>query len=58
VAWSYENATQAVRDGDVNSQHMKDWYPTRQIKTFHPRSPGMGLYRDAILEKIDAIMDI
>ncbi|KAH2034642.1 hypothetical protein KXV65_000174 [Aspergillus fumigatus] len=57
VAWSYGNATQAVRDGNVNSQHMKDWYPTRQIKTFHPRSPGMGLYRDAILEKIDAILE-
>ncbi|CAG8112343.1 unnamed protein product [Penicillium nalgiovense] len=54
VAWSYGNATQDIKDGDVNTQHVSDWYPTRQIKTFHPRSPGMGLYRDAILEKIDA----
>ncbi|GFF25735.1 glucan endo-1,3-alpha-glucosidase agn1 [Aspergillus udagawae] len=57
VAWSYNNATQAIKDGNVNSQHVSDWSPTRQIKTFHPRSPGMGLYRDAILQKIDAIMD-
>ncbi|GFF57063.1 mutanase [Aspergillus udagawae] len=57
VAWSYGNATQAIRDGDMNSQHISDWYPTRQIKTFHPRSPGMGLYRDAILAKIDAITE-
>ncbi|KAH1500885.1 hypothetical protein KXX06_001443, partial [Aspergillus fumigatus] len=57
VAWSYGNATQAIRDGDMNSQHINDWYPTRQIKTFHPRSPGMGLYRDAILAKIDAITE-
>ncbi|KAF4177620.1 hypothetical protein CNMCM8694_003348 [Aspergillus lentulus] len=49
-AWSYGDATQAIRDGDVNSQDINDWYDTRQIRTFHPRSPGMGLDRDAITE--------
>ncbi|KAJ5951187.1 uncharacterized protein N7479_009600 [Penicillium vulpinum] len=53
MAWSYGNATQDIKDGNMQTQHVSDWYPTRQIKTFHPRSPGMALYRDAILEKID-----
>ncbi|KAJ5824723.1 esterase family protein [Penicillium robsamsonii] len=54
VAWSYGNATQDIKDGYMNTQHVSDWYPTRQIKTFRPRSPGMALYRDAILENNDA----
>lgn len=56
LAWSYGNATQAIKDGDVNAQEIGYWIPTRQIKTFQPRSPGMALYRDAIVEKIDALM--
>jgi hypothetical protein len=54
IAWSYGNASQGIKNGDFNAQDVSDWYATRQIKAFHPRSPGMGLYRDAILEKIDA----
>ncbi|PYI12923.1 mutanase [Aspergillus violaceofuscus CBS 115571] len=53
IAWSYGNATQAIQNGNYNAQDISDWFFTRQIKAFHPRSPGMGLYRDAILEKID-----
>lgn len=56
LAWSYGNATQAIKDGDVNAQEIGHWVSTRQIKTFHLRSPGMTLYRDAIVEKIDALM--
>lgn len=56
LAWSYGNATQSIKYGDVNAQEIGYWTPTRQIKTFHPRSPGMALYRDAIVEKIDALM--
>ncbi|CAG8901464.1 unnamed protein product [Penicillium egyptiacum] len=57
LAWSYGNATQALKDGDFNSQEISYWSPTRQIKAFHPRSPGMALYRDAILEKIESSFD-
>jgi hypothetical protein len=38
----------ALASGGFTAQ---DWrfLPTRQIKTFHPRSIGMAFYRDAIL---------
>ena len=55
-AWSYGNATEDLKNGEFNSQEVSGWYPTRQIKTFHPRSPGMALYRDAVVAQIDDII--
>ncbi|KAL4860281.1 hypothetical protein BDV12DRAFT_205348, partial [Aspergillus spectabilis] len=44
------NANAALAAGDVSSQDVSAYLPTRQIKTFHPRTPGMYAYRDAILD--------
>ncbi|KAH6720758.1 SGNH hydrolase-type esterase domain-containing protein [Leptodontidium sp. MPI-SDFR-AT-0119] len=51
-AMSYRAAQAAIASGDFNSQEIPRYTPTRQIKTFHPRSPGMVAYRDAILRVI------
>ncbi|VBB84421.1 Putative Esterase [Podospora comata] len=40
------------KDG-ANIQDVSWYAPTRQIKTFHPRTVGMFAYRDAILEKLE-----
>jgi hypothetical protein len=40
--------------GNVSSQSISWYIPTRQIKTFHPRSPGMAAYRDAIIAALQA----
>jgi hypothetical protein len=40
--------------GNFSSRDVPRYAPTRQIKTFHPRTPGMYAYRDAVLEKIQA----
>ncbi|KAJ6103765.1 mutanase [Penicillium sp. IBT 16267x] len=39
----------ALADGNFTTQDISWFLPTNQIKTFHPRSAGMALYRDAIL---------
>jgi hypothetical protein len=44
------NANAALAAGDVSGQDVSVYLPTRQIKTFHPRTPGMYAYRDAILD--------
>ncbi|KAI0380577.1 SGNH hydrolase [Hypomontagnella monticulosa] len=49
MAKDFANANADIAKGDVNSQHIGFFTPTRQIKTFHPRSPGMVGYRDAII---------
>ncbi|CAO2648048.1 Nn.00g089700.m01.CDS01 [Neocucurbitaria sp. VM-36] len=41
-----------IKSGNITSQHIGWFTPTRQIKTFHPRSPGMIAYRDAVIESI------
>ncbi|OLN96838.1 Mutanase Pc12g07500-like protein 1 [Colletotrichum chlorophyti] len=48
----YNKANGDVKAGNFNSQEVNYFYPTRQIKTFHPRTPGMYQYRDEILKKI------
>ncbi|PVH73247.1 hypothetical protein DL98DRAFT_563279 [Cadophora sp. DSE1049] len=48
----YNAAQAAIARGDVNAQEIPGYVPTRQIKTFHPRSPGMVAYRDAVLSVI------
>ncbi|KAH7380166.1 SGNH hydrolase-type esterase domain-containing protein [Pyrenochaeta sp. MPI-SDFR-AT-0127] len=45
-------ANAEIKEGNVTSQHIGYFTPTRQIKTFHPRSPGMVAYRDAVIESI------
>jgi hypothetical protein len=40
--------------GNASSQSVSWYLPTRQIKTFHPRSPGMAAYRDAIIAALQA----
>jgi hypothetical protein len=48
-------ANEEIAKGDVNGQHIPWYLPTRQIKTFHPRSPGMVAYRDGIIETINRV---
>jgi hypothetical protein len=51
-AQRFATANSAITNGDVSSQDVSWYLPTRQIKTFHPRSPGMAAYRDAVIEAI------
>ncbi|KAK3937884.1 Mutanase Pc12g07500-like protein 1 [Diplogelasinospora grovesii] len=48
--WAAANAD--IASGNYSSQSVPWYAPTRQIKTFHPRTPGMHAYRDAVLEAI------
>ena len=45
-------ANEALAKGDFTDKHISYFLPTRQVKTFHPRSSGMGAYRDAIIAAI------
>ncbi|KFX87170.1 hypothetical protein V490_08483 [Pseudogymnoascus sp. VKM F-3557] len=58
AALSYQNATAAISRGDVNSQDIGYWTPTKWIKTFHPRSPGMVAYRNAVIATIREVGQI
>ncbi|KAH7327192.1 SGNH hydrolase-type esterase domain-containing protein [Rhexocercosporidium sp. MPI-PUGE-AT-0058] len=51
----YRAAQAAIAGGDYSSQEIPGYVPTRQIKTFHPRSPGMVAYRDALLSVIAGV---
>lgn len=53
-ALRFGRANTALANGDFNSQDVSWYAPTRQIKTFHPRTPGMYAYRDAILRQIQS----
>jgi hypothetical protein len=48
----FAQANQDITAGDVNSQSISWYLATRQIKTFHPRTPGMRAYRDAMIAEI------
>lgn len=50
LAKVFNAAIDEIRAKDVNGQHVPWIAPTRQVKTFHPRSVGMAAYRDAIIE--------
>jgi hypothetical protein len=54
-AQNYKAANDEVANGNVTGQHIPIWIPTRQVKSFHPRSPGMAAYRDSIIEAINAV---
>lgn len=43
-----------IRNGDYTAANVTYWYPTRQIKTFHPRTPGMYAYRDAVVNAMQS----
>ncbi|CAM1501517.1 Fc.00g035010.m01.CDS01 [Cosmosporella sp. VM-42] len=49
----YQNAVDAISSQDFNSEDIRWYAPTRQIKTFHPRSPGMVAFRDALIKAIE-----
>lgn len=44
-----------LASGDFNAQNISYILPTRQIKAFHPRSAGMALYRDAVMDVRDDV---
>ncbi|KAI9890439.1 MAG: hypothetical protein M1814_003923 [Vezdaea aestivalis] len=52
VAQNLKAANDEIKNGGVNAQHINKFIPTRQIKTFHPRTAGMYQYRDAVLDAI------
>ena len=55
LAQNYNAANDEVANGNLTGQHIPWWIPTRQVKSFHPRSPGMAAYRDSIIEAISVI---
>lgn len=48
-ATRYKSALADISNGNYNSQDIVWYGPTRQVKTFHPRSPGMVVFRDALI---------
>jgi hypothetical protein len=50
-----DQANNDTKNGNVSSQGIGFFTPTRQIKAFHPRSPGMVAYRDALIEGIEKV---
>lgn len=50
----FAKANNAIASGNVSTQEVSPYVPTRQIKTFHPRTPGMVAYRDAVLDAMVA----
>ncbi|KAH4847848.1 hypothetical protein HBI46_091460 [Parastagonospora nodorum] len=48
-------ANAQIESKNLTSQHIGWFTPTRQVKTFHPRSPGMVAYKDAIAEIIEQV---
>jgi hypothetical protein len=55
AAQALNQANNDIKDGNVSSQDIGYFTPTRQIKAFHPRSPGMVAYRDALIEGIEKV---
>jgi len=52
----FDAANQEIQAGNYSGQHVSKWLPTRQIKTFHPRSIGMAAYRDAIIDAVNQVV--
>jgi len=51
-------ANEEIKQGDVNGKHINYFMPNRQIKAFHPRTPGMVAYRDAIIAAINQFQTV
>ncbi|RAH70323.1 mutanase [Aspergillus aculeatinus CBS 121060] len=54
VAQRLAQANADISSRNYSSTAIKWWLPTRQIKTFHPRSDGMFAFRDAVWTAIEA----
>jgi hypothetical protein len=48
------NANADIIAGNASSESIPYFVPTLQIKTFHPRTPGMFAYRDALISALQA----
>ena len=55
VAKSLKAANEALAKGDVNAKEISWWLPTSTVKTFHPRTRGMYVYRDAVVDAIKGV---
>ncbi|KAI1428363.1 SGNH hydrolase-type esterase domain-containing protein [Xylaria sp. FL1777] len=53
VAQRLAKANADLSDGNYQTDDVSWWLPTRQIKTFHPRSRGMNSYKDAIVAALE-----
>ncbi|KAJ9480771.1 hypothetical protein VN97_g12756 [Penicillium thymicola] len=49
-----DRANKALANGDLSVQEISWYLPTRTIKMFHPRTPGMAIYRDAVIDSMKA----
>ena len=54
AASSYQAAMADIASANYSSTDISWYVPTRQIKTFHPRSPGMAAYMQAVTEAMAA----
>ena len=52
-ATNYKAANAQVAAKNATADDVSWYVPTRQAKTFHPRSPGMLLYRDQLISAIN-----
>lgn len=50
-----DEANADISGGDFHTESIHWWVPTRQIKTFHPRTRGMHAYRDSIIKAIEEV---
>jgi hypothetical protein len=54
----YASANQALANGEVGATDVRWFTPTRQVKMFHPRTPGMVAYRDAVIAQMQVMGQI
>jgi hypothetical protein len=54
-AQKLKEANADISSQNYNAESIGWWTPTRQIKTFHPRTPGMHAYRDSIIDAINKV---
>lgn len=50
-----KEANDEIAAQDFQAESITCWYPMRQIKTFHPRTPGMHAYRDSIIDAVNKV---
>jgi hypothetical protein len=55
TAKTLDQANNDIKDGKVSSLDIGFFATTKLIKTFHPRSPGMVAYQDALIEGIEKV---
>jgi hypothetical protein len=52
-AKNLEAANKEIAAKNTSGHHIKFFMPNQQLKTFHPRTPGMLAYRDALIDSIN-----